>query len=134
MLGTIHYETSTAASTQASISATLPSTAKENPLPGKRIARITVAPILPQFLREGLATYQDTVVHLYQAQCRVQPAPDTADAAGQGAVVDTGAQRGAAKRKSEIVKYTGNTHKMVGALGKPVHMHGIIMCDPLRHS
>ena len=77
MLGTIHYETPTAASTQASISATLPSTEKEDPLPGKRIAQITVAPILPQFLREGLATYQDNVVHLYQAQCRVQPAPDT---------------------------------------------------------
>ena len=133
MLGTIYYETSTAASVQASTQASLPPTDKANPLPGtKRIARIMVAPILPQFLREGLATYQDTVVHLYQAQCRVQPSSDAADAAGQGAVVDTGAQRGAAKRKSEIVKYTGNTHKMVGALGKPVHMHGIIMgCETI---
>ena len=49
MLGTIHYETPTATSTQVSISATSPSTEKEDPLPGKRIARITVAPILPQF-------------------------------------------------------------------------------------
>jgi hypothetical protein len=130
MLGTIHYETPAAAPVQASISASPPSKPKSNLSPGiNRIARITVAPILPQYLREGLATYQDNVVHLCQTQCRVQP---SSDAASQGAVVDTGAQRGAAKRKSEIVKYTGNTHKMVGALGKPVHMRGIIMgCETM---
>ena len=131
-LGVIHYQMASDLSPPLEVEALTSSTDKENALPSKRIARITVAPILPQFLRAGLATYKDNVIHLYQAQCRVQPAPDAKDAVSQGAVVDTGAQRGAAKRKSEILKYTGNTHKMVGALGKPVHMRGIIMgCETI---
>jgi len=131
-LGVIHYQMPSDLSPPLEVEVLTSPTDKENALPSKHIARISVAPILPQFLREGLATYQNTVVHLYKAQCRVQPAPDPTDTAGKGAVVDTGAQRGAAKRKSEIVKYTGNTHKMVGALGEPVLMHGIIMgCETI---
>ena len=58
MLGTIYYETS---SEQAS----MPSIAEPSTLSNvKRFAQIMVAPILPQFLREGLAKYRDHVVHL----------------------------------------------------------------------
>jgi len=53
------------------------------------------------------------VIHLYQAQCRILP--DLAS--DKGAVVDTGAQRGAAKYSSEIIASTGRNHKMIGALG-----------------
>ena len=47
-------------------------------------------------------------------------------------MVDTGAQRGAAKHRSEIVQYTGATHNMIGALGKPALMRGIAMgCETI---
>jgi hypothetical protein len=72
-----------------------------------------IAPVLPPYLRPGLAKYGDSVIHLYQVQFRILQDP-TSD---KGAVVDTGAQRGAAKYFSEIVAHTGNHHKMTGALG-----------------
>jgi len=44
------------------------------------------------------------VIHIYQVQCRIFPDP----ASDKGAVVDTGAQRGAAKYLSEIAAHTVN--------------------------
>ena len=85
------------------------------------LKHITVAPALPPYLRAGLVQYNDLVVHLYNTQCTVQPST------AAGAVVDTGAQRGAAKYKSEIVSYTGKSHSMVGALGTTKSMPGIVM-------
>ena len=85
------------------------------------LKHITVAPALPPYLRAGLVQYNDLVVHLYNTQCTVQPST------AAGAVVDTGAQRGAAKYKSEIVTYTGKSHSMVGALGTTKSMPGIVM-------
>jgi hypothetical protein len=41
-------------------------------------------------------------------------------------VVDTSAQRGAAKHGSEIVARTGNSHNMIGALGDAKILPGII--------
>ena len=63
------------------------------------------------------------MIHLYQAQCRILP--DLAS--DKGAVVDTGAQRGAAKYSSEIIASTGKNHKMIGALGHAKTLPGIIM-------
>ena len=63
------------------------------------------------------------MIHLYQAQCRILP--DLAS--DKGAVVDTGAQRGAAKYSSEIIVSTGKNHKMIGALGHAKTLPGIIM-------
>ena len=40
-------------------------------------------------------------------------------------MVDTGAQRGAAKHPSEIVTHTGNSHNMIGALGYAKILPGI---------
>ena len=50
----------------------------------------------------------------------------------KGPVVDTGAQRGAAKHPSEIVTDTGNSHNMIGALGDAKILPGIIMgCETI---
>ena len=84
---------------------------------------ITVAPVLPPYLRLGLAKRGEKVIHLYQAQCRILP--DLAS--DKGSVVDTGAQRGAVKYSSEIIASTGRNHKMIGALGHAKTLPGIIM-------
>jgi hypothetical protein len=52
----------------------------------------------------------DSIVHLYPIQC-VLKNPDV------GAVIDTGAQRGAAKHSDEILKHTNTSHSMQGAFG-----------------
>jgi hypothetical protein len=70
-----------------------------------------------------LAKHGEKVIHLYQAQCRILP--DLAS--DKGAVVDTGAHRGAAKYSSEIIASTGKNHKMIGALGHAKTLPGIIM-------
>jgi len=50
----------------------------------------------------------------------------------KGPVVDTGAQRGAAKYASEIMASTGNSHNMIGALGDAKTLPGIIMgCETI---
>ena len=47
-------------------------------------------------------------------------------------MVDTGAQRGAAKHASEIVARTGNSHNTIGALGDAKILPGIIMgCETI---
>jgi hypothetical protein len=54
------------------------------------------------------------------------------DRTEKGPVVDTGAQRGAAKHPSEIVNHTGNSHNMIGALGNAKILPGIIMgCETI---
>jgi hypothetical protein len=56
----------------------------------------------------------------------------TAQLVEKGPVVDTGAQRGAAKYASEIVARTGNSHNMIGALGDAKTLPGIIMgCETI---
>ena len=47
-------------------------------------ACIAVAPVIPPYLHPGLAKHGDTVVHIYQAQCRIIPDPTLE----KGAVVD----------------------------------------------
>jgi hypothetical protein len=79
--------------------------------------------VLPPYLRPGLAKHGDSVIHLYQVQCRVLPDP-TSD---KGAVVDTVDQRGAAKYLSEIAAHTSNHHKMIGTLGHAKTLSGITM-------
>jgi hypothetical protein len=76
-------------------------------------ACIAVATVLPPYLRWGLAKHGDWVVHIYKTQCRILPDCNSE----KGPVVDTDAQRGAAKHASEIVARTGNIHNMIGALG-----------------
>ena len=44
-----------------------------------------------------------------------------------GAVLDTGAQRSAAKCPAEIIEHTHTSHTMQGAFGKPTTMKGILM-------
>ena len=44
-----------------------------------------------------------------------------------GAVLDTGAQRSAAKHPEEILRHTNSSHTMQGAFGKPTTMKGILM-------
>jgi hypothetical protein len=91
-------------------------------------ACITVAPVLPPFMRPGLARYGETVVHIYKTQCRIMPNYSSE----KGPVVDTGAQRGAAKHPSEIVTYTGNSHNIIGALGDAKILPGIVMgCETI---
>jgi hypothetical protein len=91
-------------------------------------ACIAVAPVLPPYLRPGLAKHGDWVVHIYKTQCRILPDCNSE----KGPVVDTGAQRGAAKHASEIVARTGNSHNMIGALGDAKILPGIIMgCETI---
>ena len=72
---------------------------------------IAEAPVLPPYLRPGLAKHGDKVIHIsntprdsnkHTVQCR-------------------------AKYLSEIVAQTGNNHKMIGALGHAKTLPGIIM-------
>jgi hypothetical protein len=89
---------------------------------------IAVAPVLPPYLRPGLAKHGDWVVHIYKTQFRILPDCNSE----KGPVVDTGAQRGAAKHASEIVARTGNRHNMIGALGDAQILPGIIMgCETI---
>ena len=44
-----------------------------------------------------------------------------------GAVLDTGAQRSAAKHPEEILRHTNSSHTMQGAFGKPTTMNGILI-------
>jgi hypothetical protein len=91
-------------------------------------ACITVAPVLPPFMRPGLARHGETVVHIYKTQCRIMPNYSSE----KGPVVDTGAQRGAAKHPSEIVTHTGNSHNKIGVLGDAKILPGIIMgCETI---
>jgi hypothetical protein len=93
--------------------------------PSAERACIVVAPVLPPYLRPGLAKHGDKVIHIYQVQCRILP-----DHSDKGAVVDTGAQRGAAKHLSEIVAQTGNNHKMIGSLGQAKTLPGATLATP----
>ena len=62
----------------------------------------------------------DSIVHMYPFQCTLRkPAV--------GAVLDTGAQRSAAKCPAEIIEHTHTSHTMQGAFGKPTTMKGILM-------
>ena len=91
-------------------------------------ACIAVAPVLPPFMRPGLAQYGKSIVHIYKTQCRIIPSYSPT----KGPVVDTGAQRGAAKHPSEIVTYTGNNHNIVGALGNAKILPGVVMgCETI---
>jgi hypothetical protein len=49
----------------------------------------------------------------------------------KGPVVNTGAQRGAAKYASEIVARTGNSHNMIGALGDAKTLPIIMGCETI---
>jgi hypothetical protein len=101
--------------------------AHDSDMPIER-ACIAVAPVLPPFMHPGLARHGNTVVHLYKTQCQIMPH----DRTKKGPVVDTGAQRGAAKHPSEIVNHTGNSHNMIGALGNAKILPGIIMgCETI---
>ena len=62
----------------------------------------------------------DSIVHMYPLQCTLRK-PDI------GAVLDTGAQRSAAKCPAEILAHTHSSHTMQGAFGKPTTMKGILM-------
>jgi hypothetical protein len=62
-------------------------------------------------------------VHIHSMQC-VLKRPDV------GAVLDTGAQRSAAKYPAEILQHTHTSHTMQGAFGRPTTMKGILMGCP----
>jgi hypothetical protein len=49
----------------------------------------------------------------------------------KGPVVDTGAQRGAARYASEIVARTGNIHNLIGALGDAKTLPIIMGCETI---
>jgi hypothetical protein len=72
-------------------------------------ACIGVAPVLLPYLRPGLAKHGDAVVHIYQVQFRISPDPT----AKRGAVVDTDAQRGAAKYTSETIDVNGRPFTLI---------------------
>ena len=57
----------------------------------------------------------DSIVHMYPVQCVLK-----SDA---GAVIDTGAQRSAAKHSDEILQRTNTSHSMQGAFGQPAAYH-----------
>jgi hypothetical protein len=100
----------------------------QNPETPIEHACIAVAPVLPPFMRPGLAQYGESIVHIYKTQCRIMPNYSPT----KGPVVDTGAQRGAAKHPSEILTYTGNNHNIVGALGNAKILPGIVMgCETI---
>ena len=71
------------------------------------------------------ACHDDSVVHLYQSRFKIaRPAgPQTRF----GAVMDTGAQRGATANVDDIVKITDETLTMQPALGDARQMKGILM-------
>ncbi len=62
----------------------------------------------------------DSIVHMYPLQ-RALKNPDV------GAVLDTGAQRSAAKYPAEILEHTHTSHAMKGAFGRPTTIKGILM-------
>jgi hypothetical protein len=62
----------------------------------------------------------DSIVHMYPLQCALKN-PDV------GAVLDTGAQRSAAKYPAEIIEHTHTSHAMQVAFGRPTTMKGILM-------
>ena len=62
----------------------------------------------------------DSIVHMYPLQCTLRNIDI-------GAVLDTGAQRSAAKYSEEILEPTHSSHTMQGAFGKPTTMKGILM-------
>jgi hypothetical protein len=64
--------------------------------------------------------HADSIVHMYPLQCALKN-PDV------GAVLDTGAQRSAAKYPAEILEHTHTSHAMQGAFGRPTTMKGILM-------
>jgi hypothetical protein len=58
-----------------------------------------------------------SIVHMYPLQCVLNnPTPNI------GAVLDTGAQRSAAKHPEEILRHTKSSHTMQGAFVKPTTM------------
>ena len=85
-------------------------------------ACISVAPVLPPYLRTGLAKHGDSMVHIYNTQFRIMPDRASkkrlAQLVEKGPVVDTGTQRGAAKYASEIVARTG------------CHLHSLSLTNP----
>ena len=62
----------------------------------------------------------DSIVHMYPLQCALKN-PDV------GAVLDTGAQRSAAKYPAEILEHTHTSHAMQGAFWRPTTIKGILM-------
>ena len=59
----------------------------------------------------------NSIVHMYPIQCVLNnPTPNI------GAVLDTGAQRSAAKHPEEILRHTKSSHTMQGAFVKPTTM------------
>ena len=80
------------------------------PNPTPVVATITIEPDIPIDL-----------VHLYQVQCRVTPASHT------GAVMDTGAQIGAAKSADEVISESGKQQTIVSATGNSATMRDVVM-------
>ena len=66
------------------------------------------------------AKHGNSVVHLYKAQCEIRRERS-------GAVVDTGAQRGATPHSSETLASTGEILSMQPAVGVQQQMKGILM-------
>ena len=62
-------------------------------------------------------------MHMYPIKC-VLKRPDV------GAVLDTGAERSAAKYPAEILQHTHTSHTMQGTFGRPTSMKGILMGCP----
>jgi len=64
----------------------------------------------------------NSIVHMYPIQCVLNNStPDI------GAVLDTGAQRSAAKHPEKILRHANSSHTMQGAFGRPTTMKGILM-------
>ena len=85
--------------------------------------------------------HNDSVAYVRTGRCLIQPAA-TANLSSQnlkiyvilqkmprilGGVLDSGAQRGATGRKSEILKHTSTSLLMQPAVGPAKHMTGILM-------
>ena len=64
----------------------------------------------------------NSIVHMYPIQCVLNNSTPNI-----GAVLDTGAQRSAAKHPEEILRHTNSSHTMQGAFGKPTTMKGILL-------
>jgi len=82
----------------------------------------------------GLGTrslaHNDSVAYIHAGRCLIQPSSTstvTSSSQAPGEVLDSGAQRGATGRKSEIFKRTGTSLLMQPAVGPTKHMTGILM-------